>query len=197
MSRSPLLTRRTGAIIYYSINAPGSWHDSHVAQSLYTILRDPERTPARYFLVADSAFPHSGDMHNRIRTPPKANEGPPANASREQRLAYAAHNRQLISCRQAAEWGMREIRASFGRLRIPLPIGDPLRRWRLLKLVGRLIQLRARRVGISHIRNTYAPIWREAAEDMEIWETWERMLYSEQRKKDRVTRFYHLHDVED
>lgn len=101
-------------------------------------------------------------------------------------------SRQLLSYRQSAEWGMREIRGSFGRLRVPLPADKVDMRQSLLQLVMRLHQVRVRRVGISHIRNVYVPIWQEGDEAGELWMLWERMLFREIRRRDRVSRFHHI-----
>ena len=103
-------------------------------------------------------------------------------------------NRQLLSLRQAAEWGMREIQGSFGRVRIPLPIADSQLRFKMLRCVCRMYQIRVRRVGINHIKNTYVPIWQESDDLLDVWMNWEKMLFSEQRRKDRVSQFYRLND---
>ena len=44
-----------GCVIATRLNAPGSWHDSHVAQPIYEMLCTG--TPDGYYLVADMAFP--------------------------------------------------------------------------------------------------------------------------------------------
>ena len=172
------------------INAPGSWHDARVAHTLYERLRS--RTPDGFYLVADTAFPRTGTMKDRIRTASKSTDKPPAN--RADALKLNALNRQLLSYRQAAEWGMREIRGSFGRLRIPLPIENTSLRRKLLKLAGKMHQLRVRRVGISHIMNTYMPIWKDGIENIDVWENWEKMLFRDMRRKDRVSRFHNVHE---
>jgi hypothetical protein len=38
------------------INAPGSWHDSRIAQPIYEKLRT--QTPNGFYFVADTVFPH-------------------------------------------------------------------------------------------------------------------------------------------
>src|SRR5215472_15485174 len=54
-----------GVIIGAHVNAPGSWHDSRVAQPIYRQLR--EQTPEGYYLVADTAFPRgTADIQGRI-----------------------------------------------------------------------------------------------------------------------------------
>jgi hypothetical protein len=44
-----------GEIIACILNCPGSWHDSHIARSIYKKLCD--KTPEGFYLVADTAFP--------------------------------------------------------------------------------------------------------------------------------------------
>ncbi|KAJ3012590.1 hypothetical protein NUW54_g1823 [Trametes sanguinea] len=178
-----------GIIIWCALNAPGSWHDARVAQGLYTLLET--RTPPNFYLVADSAFPHTArSIQGHIRTPRKANEPEPTEPRARRRAQEV--NRQLLTCRQSAEWGMREIQGSFGRLRIPLPIADADLRFNLLEVIVRMHQLRVRRIGISQIRKYYVPIWKGDDELTEVWFHWEEMTFREIRRKDRVARFYRL-----
>lgn len=44
-----------GTVIACKLNAPGSWHDSRVAQAIYEKLCTA--TPEGYYLVTDTAFP--------------------------------------------------------------------------------------------------------------------------------------------
>ncbi|CDO68934.1 hypothetical protein BN946_scf185000.g77 [Trametes cinnabarina] len=44
-----------GTLLHAVLNAPGSWHDSHVARDLYDLLLT--KTPPGYYLVADTACP--------------------------------------------------------------------------------------------------------------------------------------------
>ena len=98
-------------------------------------------------------------------------------------------DRQLLSYRQTAEWGMRAIQGSFGRLRVPLPINYTKARGDLLETVVRLYNLRSRTIGYNQIRSVYEPIWREGEQE-ELWNSFEGMLFSDQRRNDRVSRFY-------
>jgi hypothetical protein len=45
-----------------------------------------------------------------------------------------AFNHELLSYRQTAEWGMRAIQGSFGRLRLPLDCDDDDSRGDLLEI---------------------------------------------------------------
>ena len=101
-----------------------------------------------------------------------------------------AFNWELLSYRQTAEWGMRAIQGSFGRLRIPLDCNDNAGRGDLIEICLRLHNLHTIKVGINQIRTVYMQYWQETAEDMEIWTGFEEMLFSEQQKRDRVARFH-------
>ena len=65
----------TGTVITCWLNAPGSWHDSRVAQTIYQKLRS--QMLDGFFLVADTAFPWgSTALRNGgfIHVPMKAGE---------------------------------------------------------------------------------------------------------------------------
>lgn len=168
------------------LNAPGSWHDAHVARPIFQALeRD---VPDGFFLVADTAFPRgTASIKGKICAPMKGGEYIPADPV-EQALALRV-NRQLLSYRQTAEWGMRTLQGSFGRLRVPLPIKSEESRRELLEICVRLNNLRARCVGINQIRNVYMPTWK-ASEDEELWTGLGEMMFGDIRRRDRVSRFH-------
>ncbi len=169
------------------MNAPGSWHDSRVAQTIYDKLRND--TPAGYYLVADSAFPaSSNDLKGRILSPLKV--GQRLQGSPEELEHRLALNRELLSYRQTAEWGMRSLQGSFGRLRIPLEVNDVDRRAKLLEICVRLHNLRARRVGYNQIRTVYMREWCSNEDQQRLWQGFENMLFSDQRKLDRVSQYH-------
>ena len=64
-------------------------------------------------------------------------------------------NKQLVSARQAAEWGMQAMQGSFARLKLPLPATDHQFRAEVIELAVRLHQLRCRAVGINQTRLVY------------------------------------------
>lgn len=122
------------------VNAPGSWHDAKIARPIYTKLR--ERTPEGYYVVSDTAFPRGmASINGRIQAPLKSGQRLPRNAN--EREAVLARDRQLLSFRQTAEWGMRQLRAGFGRLRVPLDINDPVGRGDLLEICIRAMNVHA------------------------------------------------------
>lgn len=179
-------TTTIGVIKAAVLNAPGSWHDAKIARPIYDKLRD--KTPLGYYLVADTAFPRgTSSIAGRIQAPLKAGQTVPANS--QERDALLARNRQLLSYRQTAEWGMRHLRASFGRLRVPLDINDPEGRLTLLEVCCRSCNVRTVRVGVSEIRTVYTRYWQEA-EDNDIWTDFDNVVFSELRRRDRVARFH-------
>ena len=157
-----------------NINCPGSWHDSRVATPIYEKLRT--RTPDGYYLVADTAFPRgTNQIDGKIRAPMKQGQKLPADkAERDRRLAFDA---ALVSYRQSAEWGMRALQGSFGRLRIPLEVENDHRRANLLE--------------IYQLRTVYEPLWTEG-DQADVWNGFGNMLFGEQRRKDRVSGFYNI-----
>jgi hypothetical protein len=176
-----------GTIIACRLNAPGSWHDSRVAQTIYEKLW--MRTPNGFYLVADTAFPcgnaelcHGGF----ICAPMKAGET--LHMTEEGKRAAVQFDNQLLSCRQAAEWGMQTIQGSFGRLRMPLPVNNVKARANLIETCVRLSNVCTCLVGISQIKNVFMPIWKE--EDDGVWDSFETMLFGQIRQKDRVSRFH-------
>lgn len=128
-----------GLILDVNFNAPGSWHDSRVAQPIYEKLRN--NTPDGFYLVADTAFPRgTQDIEGRIVAPIKS--GQKFRGTVEEIEDRFSFDRELLSYRQTAEWGMRSIQGSFGQLRIPLPIEDVNFRANLLEVCFRLHNLR-------------------------------------------------------
>lgn len=101
-----------------------------------------------------------------------------------------AFNRELLSYWQTAEWGMRGLQNAFGRLCVPLDILDKEVRGDLIETCVHLHNLHAKKVGINQICTVYMNHWQANEEDIKIWQDFENMLFSEQRKKDWVTRFH-------
>lgn len=176
-----------GVIIAACLNAPGSWHDSRVARPIYEKLRS--QTPAGYYLVSDTAFPHgTDDIKGRIRKPLKSGQKIPGTAKEvDERMSF---DRELLSYRQTAEWGMRSMQGSFGRLRVPLEIKDEQRRGNLLEICVRLHNVRTQLVGINQIKNVYMPRWTKNSQQEEVFKDFESMLFSDQRALDRVANYH-------
>ena len=175
----------SGLIIGAHLNAPGSWHDSRVAQPIYRRLRD--ETPAEFYLVADSAFPRGGQaIQGRIKAPLKA--GQRIEGTSMEIAEVMQFNRELLSYRQTAEWGNRGLQGSFGRLRVPLPVNAVKRRGDVLETCVRAFCLRTKCIGVNQINSVY--VGEGNHEERQIWATFENILFSDQRRNDRVLRFH-------
>ncbi|KAJ7201960.1 hypothetical protein B0H12DRAFT_1080916 [Mycena haematopus] len=161
----------------------GSWHDSRVALPIYEKLRT--RTPEGFYLVADTAFPRgSAQVEGKICAPIKTGQAIRGTTAQiEEKLAF---DRDLLSYRQTAEWGMRSLQGSLGGSDFPWTSVIKMREgiyWRL-------------RVGHNQIRTVYMPLWRQNKEDEEVWMNFENMLFSEQRRVDRISRFHNFPEYE-
>lgn len=159
-------------IISAVLNAPGSWHDSHVARPIFNQL--VHHVPDGFFLI-------SASIAGKIQAPVKAGERIPQDPYEQEQ--FLQFNRQLLSYRQTAEWGNRMLQGSFGRLRVPLDINKMESRQELLELCCRLNIVRARVVGINQIRNVYMPVWK-TSEDEQLWNNLGDMLLRDIRHRD-------------
>ena len=183
-----------GTFIAAKLKAPGSWHDLCVAQPIYEKLL--MKTPAGYYLVANTAFPQgTNQIQGCIRTPIKVGQKiTGTHAEVEEKLAF---NRELLSYRQTTEWGMRALQGAFGRLQIPLKVNHTERRAKLLETCIWLHNLHAQRVGINQIRSVYMREWRVTEELDDLWRNFESMLFAEQRSRDRVSKYHVYTSYED
>jgi DDE superfamily endonuclease len=145
-----------GSIIWVRYNWPGSWHDANVARPLYDVLADSTLTPSPYALIADTAFPRRKEMRNKIITPDRVDEFYNRNLqlASADNAEYDCYNRQVLSARQAVEWGMHSLQSVFRRLSVRLDYNPPANR-DLLKLIFHLFNLRVRMVGLNQIRSVY------------------------------------------
>src|SRR5882672_1139809 len=167
------------------LNAPGSWHDSHVARPVYEQLVN--RTPDGSYLVADTAFPRgTARVDKKLKAPLKQGDILPR--SLLHCTEHLALDCQLLSYRQTAEWGMRALQGGFGHLRVPLTV-DADSRLLLLHVVTRAYNLRTRCVGLNEIRAVYCDIWRGAEGDA-IWDGFASIMFGELRRHDRVAQVH-------
>jgi len=84
-------------------------------QRIYKTLHS--QTLNGFYLVADTAFPCGGAAFHQggfICMPMKA--GKTLHLIEEGMHAAIQFNNQLLSCQQAAKWGMQMIQGSFGQL---------------------------------------------------------------------------------
>ena len=114
-----MLTSQVGDIIGCRTNCPGSWHDLRIAEGIYEKLE--HEMLDGYCIVADSAFPAGHDrIAGKILVPLGAGERLPEDAAERKYMLQLS--RSILSYCQTAEWGMRELQGSFGRLWVPLEI---------------------------------------------------------------------------
>jgi DDE superfamily endonuclease len=140
-----------GRIIRCIVNAPGSLHDSTLAEwgGVYEVLQEVyERTGAK--CCVDSAFATANNPF-LLKSSQNAHEmeGPMA----------MLRNKQATSLRQAAEWGMRAIQSAFPRLRDRIKYELSGERRVFLALVPLLYNYRLSTVGLNQLQNTYVPSW--------------------------------------
>jgi hypothetical protein len=135
-----------GCIFHYVSNTPGSWNDARLARDggVYAILDN--RLDEKQFVVADSIFPAHG---TRIKRPPKMDEKPPTSA---EGLLF---NRDLISARQSAEWGMGGLERTFPRLTARFIWETKGLRGKILLICYHLFNFRARELGLNQIRTVW------------------------------------------
>ena len=97
-----------GSIIAYTLNAPGTWHDSTLAHwgSMYSKLQKCWEDHHGKVLM-DSAF--ASNMYEFII---QSSQNAPTTEGRQAMLL----GQQATSCRQAAEWGTQGLQCSFERL---------------------------------------------------------------------------------
>ena len=81
-----------------------------MALPVYARLR--RDTPDGSYLVANTAFPRGSRLSGKIMAPLKQGDRLPSNPLR--RMERLAFDRQLLSYRQTAEWGMRALQGAFG-----------------------------------------------------------------------------------
>lgn len=73
---------------------------------------------------------------------------------------------------------------------MPLNIDGDAKHGNLIETCLRLHNTRAEKVGINQIHTVYVKHWQETEEDMEVWTGFRDMLFSDQVRKDRVSRFH-------
>lgn len=209
-----------GTVIWCNLNCPGSWHDSAISAGLYRRLEDD--TAKGWFVITDSAFPMAftnqkiravlkddskvwanatGAVSKALRkkrsaaTPEEHERASLEHAKAKTHLANLALDQTaLTSARQAAEWGMRALQGSFGRLRLPLDPNDHAGRTRLLRVCVRIHQLRCRAVGINQLQNVFVRAWKD---NDKHYDDFEKLFFKDIMDNDRISRYYNLPRIGD
>jgi DDE superfamily endonuclease len=140
-----------GRIISGVLNAPGSLHDSTLAEwgGVYERLEEVFNRTGGVCCV-DSAFA-SANAPYLIRSS--------ENATACANALDLVRQEQATSLRQAAEWGMRAIQGAFPRLKETIKIEENGERSVILNLMPLLYNYRLATVGLNQLRNVYVPSW--------------------------------------
>jgi DDE superfamily endonuclease len=140
-----------GRCISAVLNAPGSLHDSTLAEwgGVYAELEDLYNRSGGKCCV-DSAF---STVNNTFLL--KSSE----NYSNADTAIDMLRMEQATSLRQAAEWGMRAIQSAFPRLKDRIHYEENGERAVFMSLVPLLYNFRLEKVGLNQIRNVYCRSW--------------------------------------
>ncbi|RPA83739.1 hypothetical protein BJ508DRAFT_317665 [Ascobolus immersus RN42] len=168
------------------------WCGSHFTSNLLVFAPDGTIFHAFYNAPGNTEFSTShAELAAKLRTPPKAGfigySSDPVLALSEIRF-----NEELVSARQAAEWGMQCLQGAFSRLKVPMPADDAMYRSLLIEVCVRLHNLRANRIGLNQIRTFYEGIWTDGRVRSTIYHEFRDMLFRDIRKNDRIRRFYNF-----
>jgi hypothetical protein len=110
------------------------------------------------------------------------------NVTQAEAQDMVAYSNAITSARQAAEWGMRALQGSFGRLRMPLDITNHQARGDLIETCVRLHNLRTRKIGRNQIKSVYLPVWTSG--ENQFFERVHAMMFPAIRRNDRISRYY-------
>jgi hypothetical protein len=133
----------SGLIVSCTLNAPGSWHDSNIAENggLYDKLRTiHERTGG--IAVVDSAF-------SKKRCPFLIKSG---KVKLGETPAESTLRRQATSLHQSVEWGMRAVQGSFPHLKDKMLFSEKMEdRKAFLYLISMLLNFRMHHIGWNQL----------------------------------------------
>lgn len=140
-----------GKVFVACLNFPGSWHDSAVVMEMIAKLKHKLRGRK---ICVDQGFPRTGLAFDVL-------VGPYSEKSVRTLsplllpllLAFAA---VYVSLRQASEWGMRSLQASFPRLKLRLPSNSEKRKLVILSIIL-IHNLRTELVGLNQIATVFNP----------------------------------------
>ena len=133
-----------GKIQICTLNAPGTWHDSTIAEyGVYTKMEHVFETYGAK-VVVDSAFNLSNKRYliKSSQQDPFTPDG-------------VVLNRDATSLRQLSEWGMRMIQGSFPRLKDKMPYEEFGERRVILNLMVLLYNYQTHNIGVNQILNVF------------------------------------------
>ena len=120
-------------------------------------------------------------MQGKILTPFKSGQIFESHQTMKLTRQQLRQHKYVLSIRQAAEWGMRALQGSFGRLRTPLPSNDA-HRARIISVCIHLHNLRTVRIGINQIKTVFNRAWADP----------DGQVYGGCSGGDRISRFYNI-----
>lgn len=166
-----------GKVFFCCLNYPGSWHDAAIVQEMMAFLRDKI---GDFKICVDQGFPRSGSAFDILVGPYSERTARRLSPIlREHLLAMAA---VYTSLRQASEWGMRALQATFPRLKNRLP-SNASKRKLVLQSIILVHNLRTELVGLNQIATVFNA---------------EYVQYQNIESYDRIRRFYfNTEDFED
>ncbi len=147
----------SGIVVACTLNAPGSWHDSFIAEDgglcdTLEAVYDSNSGKA----VVDSAF-------SKKRCPFLIKSG--KHKLGESTLARTVR-RQATTLRQSAEWGMRAVQGSFTHLKERLLFSENMAdRKVFLHLIPMLLNFRTGKVGLNQLAPTFYPTFDEVGDN--------------------------------
>ncbi len=136
-------------------NAPGSWHDSHVAEPLITVVLEKIVDQGfSYKVCVDQGFCRSGELYD-VFVGPMSKKKRRALAPLLRPYLIELHNR-YVSLRQSSEWGMRSLQGIFSRLKARLK-SDTKTRGLIIQSILLLHNFRTSKVGLNQIAEVFSP----------------------------------------
>lgn len=150
-----------GRVIYESVNHPGSWADSSAFSEFMNVIERPDQEliAADHWIAADAAFRATKTPCLRKVLSKKAlkklhQEVRAGRVTRRHFKRIQKEHRDLTTCRQSVEHGMRALR-TFRRLNTNLTINNDAKRLMIVNIATRLHNFRAARLPLNHIARDY------------------------------------------
>lgn len=141
----------SGKIFYAAINYPGSWHDSQVCQGLIAKVL---LCIGIYAVCVDQGFPRKGELQDKFVGP--LSKRMKRSLGSNNRDAIIARHETFVTLRQASEWGMRALQATFSRLKSRLTSNKQERKEIILSIIS-LHNYRTHEVGYNQIAIVFDP----------------------------------------
>jgi hypothetical protein len=145
-----------GKIIYGVFNAPGSWHDSHVARPLVALVLEKI---GNYKICVDQGFKRGGILFGKFVGP--LSQKSRRNLSPILRREFIELHNKYVSLRQSSEWGMRALQGTFSRLKSRLTSITNVRNAIIYSIIL-LHNYRTSRVGLNQIAVVFNPHYEAA-----------------------------------